>query len=253
MNAIIRILVGGTALFALTACVTSTTTSTAKFEESDDAALQNYHLGARYYRNGSYEIARKRLERAIELDPKMASAYYTLALTHEQLGNPRLATEHYRKAVQVAPNNYEARNAYAVFLCRQQRFDEAQKQIDRGLKIPEYDSRYVMLTNAGACMTQKPDYEKAEEYFRKALQERPTHGEALIQLSALMFKTGDFLQARAFLQRYLSSNKTSAGVLYLGVQIEEALRDDRASTDYMNQLLREFPASPEAKRLLESD
>jgi type IV pilus assembly protein PilF len=102
-------------------------------------------------------------------------------------------------------------------------------------------------------MTQKPDYEKAEEYFRDALKERSTYPEALIQLAALKFKTEEHLQARAFLQRYLSSNKSSPGVLYLGIQIEEALGDNRAATDYSNQLLREYPESPEARLVLESD
>ena len=247
------IVVSSIAIFLTAGCVTSTTTSTATFEPSDDAALQNYHLGARYYQNGNYEIARDRLERALELDPKMASAHYTLALTHEQLGNMRLATKHYSQAVRVEPNNYDARNAYAVFLCRQQRFDDAVKQFDRALKISDNDVRHVMFTNAGACMTQKPDYENAEDYFREALRERPTHGEALVQLAALKFKTEEFLQARAFLQRFLSGNKSSPGVLYLGVQIEKTLENDRAATDYVNQLLREFPSSPEARRALEED
>lgn len=240
-------------IFLMTGCVVSTTTSSVKFEKSADAAIQNYSLGARYYQNGNYEIAKDRLERALELDPNLPEAHYTLALTHEQLGNPRLASEHYNRAVRVAPNNYDARNAYAVFLCRQQRFGEADKQFNRALKISDNDRRYVMYTNAGACMTQKKDYEKAEDYFRKALQERPTHSEALMQLAALKFKTEEYLQARAFLQRFLASAETSAGVLYLGVRIEKELKAERAATDYMNQLLREFPNSPEAKRLLEAD
>jgi type IV pilus assembly protein PilF len=253
VKAISGILFCSTALFFLAGCVTSTTTSTASFEPSDDAAIQNYQLGARYYQNGSYELARERLEHALELDPKLAEAYYTLALTHEQLGNNRLAEENYSRAVKVEPNDYDARNAYAVFFCRQRKFDEAAKQFDRALKISNNSARHVVLTNAGACMTQKPDYMKAEQYFRDALTERPTHGEALVQLSALKFKTEEYLQARAFLQRYLSTNKSSPGVLYLGVQIEKTLGDERAATDYMNQLLREFPASPEARRLLESE
>ena len=247
------IVVSSIAILLMAGCVTSTTTSTATFEETEDAALQNYQLGARYYKNGDYQIAKVRLERALELDPKMASAHYTLALTHEQLGNPRLATEHYSRAVRVEPNNYDARNAYAVFLCRQQRFNEAIKQIDKALKISDNDTRHVLYTNAGACMTQKPDFEKAEVYFRKALKERPAHAEALIQLAALKFKTGECLQSRAFLQRFLSGNKTSPGVLYLGVRVEKCLDDDRAATDYMNLLLREFPDSPEAGRVLEAE
>jgi type IV pilus assembly protein PilF len=248
----IGILANSIVIFMIAGCVTTTTTTSAKFEKSDDAALQNYALGARYYQSGNYNIAKERLERALELDPKLPEAHYTLALTHEKLGNPRLALEHYKKAVRVAPSDYNARNAYAVFLCRQQRFNDAVKQFDRALKAADNDTRYVTYTNAGACMTQKPDYDKAEKYFRSALEERVTHAEALIQLAALKYKTENFLQARAFLQRFLASNETSAGALYLGVQIEKALLDDRAATDYMNQLLREFPNSPEAKRLLEA-
>lgn len=251
MNIIWAIL--GTALLMLAGCVTTTTTSsTAAFEESDDAAMQYLTLGARYYRNGSYELARERLERALELDPKLAQAHYTLALTYEQLGNQRLASEHYDRAVRVSPDNFDARNAYAVFLCRQRQFNEAEKQFDRGLKISGNNNRHVMMTNAGACMTQKPDYVKAEGYFRDALEERSTYGEALLQLAALKFKTQDYLHARAFLQRFLSGNSASAGVLFLGVQIEKALQDERAATDYMNQLLRDFPGSAEARRIQES-
>ena len=37
----------------------------------------------------------------------------------------RLATESYERAVKVAPRNFDVLNTYAVFLCRQNRFDEA--------------------------------------------------------------------------------------------------------------------------------
>ena len=249
----IGILIGSTAFFIIAGCVKSTVTRTATFEETDDAALQYYQLGARYYRNGSYEIAKERLQRALELDPRMSSAHYTLALTYEQLDNVRLATQHYDAAVRVEPNNFDARNVYGVFLCRQQRYDEALKQFDKAVKISENDDPHVMLTNAGACMTQKPDYDKAEKYFRAALRGRPTYGVALLQLAALKHKTGENLHARAFLQRYLAGNKSSAEALYLGVQIENSLEDERASTDYGNQLLREFPNSPEARQVLAAD
>ncbi len=34
--------------------------------------------------------------------------------------------------------------------------------------------------------------------------------------------------------------------------MEEVLGDERAKTEYSNQILREFPTSPEARRILES-
>ena len=48
------------------------------------------------------------------------------------------------------------------------------------------------------------------------------------------------------------ANKTTAGILYLGAQIEQKLGDQRARSDFVNQLLRDFPTSPEARKVLES-
>jgi len=236
-------------------CVSTTTRIGGVNPDADkgDAADLNYQLGARYYRNGNYELARDRLLTSIELHPKNATAHYTLALVYEKLENLRLATESYEQAVRVAPNDFNVQNAYAVFLCTHGDFDVARRHFDRAIKAPTNDNSEITMTNAGVCMTQKPDHEQAEVYFRKALDRKSDYGEALIQLSVLKFTTEDFLGARAFLQRYLSTNIPTPGVLYLGVRVEEALGDDRASTEYSNRILREFPQSPEARRVLDSD
>ena len=238
----------------MSGCVTETTVSNISESNADDAdaAELNYQLGARYLRNGNYDLARDRLLLSIELEPRNAIAHYTLALTYEQLDNERLAAESYENAVRIAPRDFNVQNAYAVFLCRQERYDEARKQFDRAIKVPENDFSEITMTNAGVCMMQKPDTEAAEAYFRQALERRPDYGEALLQLSLLKFTAEDYLSARAFLQRYLGANIPTASVLYLGVRIEEQLGDERARTDYSNRILREFPQSPEARRILES-
>jgi type IV pilus assembly protein PilF len=232
-------------------CV-STTTGPKKTEANlEEAAELNYQLGARYYRNGQYEIARDRLLYSINLEPKNAIAHSTLALTYEALDNVRLATESYEQAVKLAPRNFDVLNTYAVFLCRQGKYDEAIDNFDRAIAVRENDNAEITLTNAGVCMNQKPDLVKAEEYFREALNHKSSYGEALLQLCLLKKNAGEYLAARAFLQRYLSSNLPSAEVLYLGMQIEVELGDERARTDYSNRLLREFPQSPEARKVLE--
>jgi type IV pilus assembly protein PilF len=233
------------------ACV-STTTGSVPPETSDKEAAQNYYqLGTRYYRNGKYDFARARLERAVELDPGHAEAHSTLALTYVKLDNLRLATEHYDRSVRIAPNNANVRNAYAVFLCQRRRFDEAEQQFARALAIVENDDPEIVLTNAGVCVTQKPDIERAETYFRKALDEKPGYGEALLQMSLLKREQNDNLAARAFLQRYFSTNPATAPVLYLALQVERELGDDRASGEYALRLLQEFPKSLEARYVRE--
>ncbi|RLA27745.1 MAG: type IV pilus biogenesis/stability protein PilW [Gammaproteobacteria bacterium] len=229
-------------------CVT-TDSGTSAATPSDDAAEQNYNLGTQYFRNGNYDLARDRLERATKLDPKYAEAHSMLAMTLVRLDKIRLATESFNRAVRLEPDNFNVRNAYGVFLCQQKQYDEAREQFDRAAKVRVNDNAEIMLTNAGVCMAEKPDHAVAEAYFRAALEIRPTYGEALIQLASLMHVTADDLKARAFLQRYLAGNEATAAVLYLGVQIEATLGDDRAADDYRNQIFTDFPDSAEARQL----
>lgn len=239
----------------LAGCVQTTTVTGGMRPDANeaDAADLNYQLGARYYRNGSYELARDRLLYSIELNPKNAVAHYTLALTYEALGIQRLATDSYEKAIRIAPRDHEVLNAYAVFLCNQRDFDEARLNFDRAAAVKTNDTAQITLTNAGVCMMQVPDHVQAETYFRAALERKSGYGEALLQMAALKFATGAHLNARAFLQRYLSANPPSPDILYLGMQIEEALGDERAKTEYSDQILRDYPTSRQARLLLESD
>ncbi len=231
-------------------CV-STTTGVSKTEsDDDDAAEYNYQLGARYYQNQSYDLARDRLERAIELDPKLAKAHMMLGMVYESLENDRLAREAYGNSIKVAPRDFNIQNAYAVFLCRQRDFDGAGKYFERAAGHPENDNAELTLTNAGLCMAQKPDAAAAERFFRAALDHKATHGEALLQLCLMKYQQQDYLHARAFLQRFMSSNPTTAGVLYLAAEIEGKLGNDRGRTEFVDRLLREFPASPEARKAL---
>lgn len=230
----------------------STTTGTAPMEADEaDAAELNYQLGARYYQNGKYDLARDRLLLSIKLEPKYAIAHSTLALTYEALGNSRLAKESYEEAIRVAPRSFDIQNTYAVFLCNQRDYAGAQQFFDKAESHPENDNSEVTLTNAGICMSQKPDLAAAERYFRKALDRRSNYSEALLQLCLMKYQQQEYLASRAFLQRFMAGNKTTAGVLYLGAQIEGQLGDERAREELVDQLLREFPTSAEARKALE--
>jgi len=237
------------AAFLLNACVSSETV-TRRADPSDEATDRMYELGAQYYRNGNYNLARDRLERAVELDSRNAAAHSLLAMTLVQLRNPRLAAESFGRAVRLQPNNKDVRNNYGIFLCEQEEYDDALEQFDRAIGIVENDSRWIEMTNAGVCVSKKPDLVRAEDYFREALRLRPSYGEALMQMAALKFRSEDYLSARAFVQRFLAAHPPSPTVLYLGVRIETSIGDQRAAADYQDRLLSNFPESAEAQLLL---
>ena len=236
----------------LAGCISSTTTGSIEREPSDNAAEYNYELGRSYLQNEKYDLARDRLERALEIDPRMAKAHMALGMTYEALDNVRLATESYEKAVRAAPRDFNIMDSYAVFLCNQRDYEGARRYFEKAASHPENDDAERTLTNAGLCMTQKPDLEAAESFFREALEHKTTYGEALLQLCLLKFQQQDYMSSRAFLQRFMSSNRTTAGVLYLAAEIEGKLGNDRGRTEYVNRLLREFPDSSEARKVLGS-
>ena len=251
MNRSKRIIPAALSLFLIGACVSTTTGSiTEPVRNETDAAELNYQLGARYYNAGSYELARDRLLLAIEIAPRMAVAYTTLALTYEALENSRLAREAYENAIRVAPKDFNVNNSYAVYLCRKRDFAEAQKFFAKAASHPENDNAEVTLTNAGICMLQKPDEAAAESFFRSALERKSTYGEALLQLCLMKYRSEDYLGARAFMQRYMATSPVSASMLLMASRIEARLGNDRGRKEFEDRLIREFPASDEARKVL---
>ena len=98
----------------ITGCITTTSGPPRSDPDEAAAAELTYQLGARYYKNGQYELARDRLLLSIEKDPKRAVVHTTLALTYEALDNVRLAAESYETAMRVAPHDFEPQAGHVI-------------------------------------------------------------------------------------------------------------------------------------------
>ena len=68
-------------------------------------------------------------------------------------------------------------------------------------------------------------------------------------MASVLHARKDHLRARAFMQRYDAANPANPEALYLGLQIEQALGDERSVEDYRRRLLSGFPRSREAQSL----
>lgn len=238
-------------VLVLAGCVTTDTGTAERKGSPEEAARINYELGAEYMRQGNLELARERLERAVAQDPELAPARSALALIYDKQGDTELADDQYRRALRLAPNDGGVQNTYAVFLCKRQRYDEAVEYFTRAASNSRYGTPEAALTNAGVCLLQKPDQVAAENYFRRALQRNPGYSEALLQMADLSLERGNFLRARAFVQRYLAQHPPSAEILWIGVRAERALGDREAAARHAASLETRFPSSAQALQLLE--
>ncbi len=231
----------------------SSDTLTPTADRPDTLAETNVKLGIGYMQQGKPDVALGKLQRALELDPGLASGHNAIAILYEQLGKLDLAGEHYQHAVELKPQDSAARNNYGAFLCgKRNQLDKAEQQFLEALKNPLYDTPEFAYENAGLCAKRKPDMAKAEQYFRKALELSPRMPGSLYQMSLINFEAQRYLPARAYFQRYAEIARHTPQSLWLGIRIERELGDKNAVSSYSLYLKSNFPDSEEARLLRES-
>lgn len=241
-----KVLVLALSVLLLGGCATAT--SPRKANRADASAVElNLALAQGYLERGRLDLASDRIKRALAQDPRHPAAHTLMALLMERLGDEAQAGSHYRRAVELAPEQGLYLQNYARWLCRQGDFAAAQEHFARALADPLYNQREIALRNSGLCYRKAGDAVAAAERFRELLRLRATDPEALFQLAAIHFEQGDALRARAFLQRLEAVVALDPEALLLGYRVEKALGDERASESYRKRLLEGFPESEEAR------
>lgn len=225
------------AALALSACVS---TGGQPAPDNREAARANTELGAGYIRRGRDDAAREKLERALEQDPRYAPAHATYALLMARMGEDAAADQHFRRALKLAPEDPDTRNNYGAFLCARGRVEAAVEQFERAAGVPGYVGRVTALNNAGLCLRDR-EPRRAEGFLRRSLSLNSQNPTTLEQLAWVRYQQGEFLSARAFLERYLRVAEPSAEALWLGAQIEDAMGAEDAAARYREQLAAQYP------------
>jgi type IV pilus assembly protein PilF len=174
-------------------------------------------------------------------------------MLYTRLNDLDKADSHYQRAVPLEPDNAEYKNNYAVFLCRQNRFERGEKLALQAATNLLYKTRELAYLNAGMCARNRGDVAGAEKHFREALKVRPRFGEALHQLAEIEYEQKNYLSARGFLERYMEVGRTTPATLWLGVRIERGLGNSAVAQHYANRLRAEYPNSNQTKELAESE
>ena len=202
-------------------------------------------LGVEYMKRGMNEVALEKLKKAIAVDPFSSNAHNVTAVLYDRLGEKPLAGQHYEKAVSLSPKNSSAQNNYARYLCGMNEFELADQHFNKAIKNPLYRSAVAALTNAGTCAWKAGQLDKAEAYYRTALQRNKRSAITLLQMAKLKFEMKNYLSVRAYLHRFKEVNSHTPGSLWLGIQAEDKLGDKNSIASYILQLKRLYPDSHE--------
>ena len=195
------------------------------------------------YEAGRLDEAAKQARQAIKVDPRSGDAHTLLAAIAARSGDQAGAGEHYLKALEIAPTNGAYANNYGIWLCGSGHAEESLGWFDKALADPAYPTPSTALANAGTCAQQAGQLDRAETSWRQALALDPNLPPALAGMAGLQFARGEYLDARAFVQRWLASAPQDASALQLAARIEQKQGDNAAAQRY---LLRLRAISPDA-------
>ena len=210
------------------------------------------NLGIRYYKLGKLDIAKKKLNKALQIDPGQAQTHNALGVLYGTLKHKNTARSHFEKAIALDPDDAKVNNNYGRFLCEQGEFQNAMTHLQSAANDLTHHVQWQVLTNLGYCNLLQGNKRKATLYFKKALLQNPKHAPALLEMSKIYFEKGKFMSARAFLERFFSASGKfrNAESLNLGYRIEKALGAEKKSEQYRRSLLRQFPGSKETEAIL---
>jgi len=221
----------------------------AQLKRSDvDRAKSLTDLGLAYYQLGKYEYALENLKRALTIKKDNAVTYQIIALIKVRSHLPDEAERLFKKALRLAPSNFDIVTDYAVFLYDEKRFDEALIEFTRVKNAPFYKKKWVAYGYLGLYDLAAHQKRAAEIKFYQALKINKNYPLALLEMAKIRYKNSNFMSARAFIERYFANAGKTLESLKLAIKIEYKLQDESMVEQYQLELRRAYPFSDAAEQ-----
>ena len=237
---------------ALAGCK-STSSTPLHAANQQQAAAANTQLGIQYMNEGDLNLAKMKLDRALEEDPGNPAVHSARAMLFERLSLPDKADEEFRTALKLAPHDPDVINNYAVYLCQNGRTNEGVKRFLEAAHNKLYDTPQAAYTNAGVCLRAAKRDDEARTDFEAAVQLRPNYAEAIFQLASLEFDHNEFAAARAHIDGYIGTYQETPDLLLLGVRVARSQGDVVAAQRFARRLQLDFPGSDQTRALAALD
>ena len=234
------------AFFVLGGCI-STTEGGFSEEPSPQKALDTrVSLARQYIGEGNWVAAKRNLELAMKINDDNAEIYEAFALVYQSTGEYELAEKNFKKSIRLDKKCSRCRNNYAAFLYSQERYSEAERQLDYVIQDTLYSGRPNAFVNLGLCRIKLFDMQGAEEAFVRALAMDRTNQIALLEVAQLRFDAGDYPTANKYYGVYRSVvRQQGARGLLLGIRLAQVEGDQDLEVNYVLSLSRRFPDSIE--------
>lgn len=206
-------------------------------------------LASLYFGRGQASTALDEVKQAIAAKDDMPEAFSLRGLIYASMGEPALADESFRRALQLSPRDPDVLQNHAWVLCQQRRFDEANAQFVASLAAPQQRDAVRTLLSQGVCQARAGRYADAERTLSRSYEIDPTNPVTAFNLADVLLRRGEIERARFYVGRINNQAElVSAQSLWLSARIEQRRGDTEAVRTLGRTLRDRFPQSPETLR-----
>jgi type IV pilus assembly protein PilF len=212
-------------------------------------------LAAAYYQAGNPAVALEEVRIALEADPGHVQAYSVRGLVYAQLKEIAKAEEDFQRALKIAPKNPDINNNYGWFLCETGQPRQSIQYFLNAVKDPLYETPEVAYANAGRCALKAGDMDGAQEYLLQALRVAKSQvPETRYQLANVFYLRGNLDESKIFLNEALKAMEPpTPEALWLGIRLERKLGNKAGEGSYASQLRSRYPTSKEYQLFLKGN
>lgn len=227
--------VPGVIMLVLTGCGPSAPRS--------ELAQTRLQLGLSYLALDELAAAKRNLHQAVALAPDDYRTRLAMARYQQRTGQHEAASESYRLARVLAPQNRDVINNYGAFLCGLRQYDAAQRQFSKAAEISGKGGRGDALENAGYCYLNAGEQQKAKAALLEATKHDPDKGKALLAEAERRFGKREYASARLLTDVYQHNFAASAESLWLKIRFAALAQQPVALKLAGEALARNFPQS----------
>ncbi|MFD1710734.1 type IV pilus biogenesis/stability protein PilW [Ottowia sp. GY511] len=202
-------------------------------------------LATGYFENNQTTIALDELKKVLAVDPSFGDAYNLGGLIYMKLGEMAMAESHFARAISANPRDANAMHNLGWLQCQQGRYPEATASFQRAIAVPSYQGRARTLMTQGICESRAGDNARAEATLMHSYELDAGNPVTAYNLSALLYKRGDYQRAQFYIRRLNNSELANAESLWLGIRVERRMNNRQAMEQLASQLRRRFPQSRE--------
>ncbi|MFO7911314.1 MAG: tetratricopeptide repeat protein, partial [Desulfotignum sp.] len=212
---------------------------------SDEKKAQAlYEDGLAYFENQEYEKAKIQLQNAVQLAPDDLEARDLLSRIHMNLGDAQAAFKQFSRLEQLDPENMEYKLQTASFYLLSQQREKAKRRVETVLeKAPE--NIQALYLHAGILGSEARDLDAVEAVYHKILEIDKNQTKAHMVLAKIHMAENDPEQAENSLEQALAIDPDNTGIYRALFEFHLSRKNLDAAQNVLDSLIAKKPDAVE--------